>query len=182
MMTIRPARDCDAPGLPGIERSSGEIFRQSPGLEWIADDTVQSEEQHRALIATGVAFVADLPGHGIAAFLNGEVMPDALHIWQIAVHRDRQGRGIGRKLIEAAEQFAADHEIPALTLTTFRDVPWNEPYYQRLGFVTLERGDLGSRLRAVLDAEEQAGMPAARRCAMRKPLGRGHGLMAAVTV
>ncbi len=170
MLSIRPANDCDAPFLPGIERSSGELFRQSPGLEWIADDGVQSEAEHRVLIAEGVAFVAELETSGIVAFLNGEVVSDALHIWQMAVHRDQQGRGIGRKLMEAAQQFAADHAINELTLTTFRQVPWNEPYYQKFGFVTLGREDLGPRLTAVLHAEEQAGLPAAKRCAMRKHL------------
>ena len=169
-MNIRLASGCDAPLLPEIERSSGEKFRQLPGLEWIADDEVQSAEQHRVLIADGVAFVTEVEGCGIVAFLNGEVMSDALHIWQMAVHRDQQGRGIGRKLLEAAQQFAIDHAINALTLTTFRDVPWNEPCYQRLGFITLGCEDLGPRLRAVLHAEGQAGLPIAYRCAMRKPL------------
>ncbi|MGX7743349.1 GNAT family N-acetyltransferase [Rhodopseudomonas parapalustris] len=170
MIRIRPARDHDIHLLPDIERSSGEIFRQSPGLEWIADDAVQSEEQHRTLIADGVALVAELQSYGVLAFLNGEVTPDALHIWQMSVHRDHQRRGIGRRLIDAAHRLATDHGVTALTLTTFRDVPWNEPYYQRLGFITLGDDDLCPRLRAVLDAEEQAGLPKARRCAMRKPL------------
>ena len=170
MMNIRPAKARDASLLPEIERSSGEIFRQWPGLEWIADDTVQSAERHRALIAEGLALVAEVQGFGIAAFLNGEVTPDALHIWQIAVHRDRQRQGIGRQLIEAAGRFAADRGLDAVTLTTFREVPWNEPYYQRLGFVTLDGEDLGPRLRAVLNSEGQAGIPMAQRCAMRKLL------------
>lgn len=170
MISIRPARDCDAPALPEVERSSGEIFRQWPGLEWIADDDVQSEEQHRALIAGGVAFIAELNGHSIVAFLNGEMTADALHVWQIAVHREQQGRGIGRELIQAAQQLAIDRGASALTLTTFRKVPWNEPYYQRLGFVTLNQENLTPRLKTILDAEERAGLPMAQRCAMRKLL------------
>jgi GNAT superfamily N-acetyltransferase len=170
MINIRPANDRDAPFLPEIERSSGEIFRQSPGLEWIADDKVQTEEQHRALIASGFAFIAERQSFGIVAFLNGEVTPDALHIWQIAVHRDQQRHGIGRKLIDAAQQLAVDLGIKAVTLTTFREVPWNEPYYKRLGFITLDCEDLRPRLRAVLDAEGKAGLPMAQRCAMRKSL------------
>ncbi len=170
MINVRPACDHDASLLPEIERSSGEIFRQVPGLEWIADDHVQSEQQHRALIAEGVSFVAELKGYGTAAFLNGEVMPDALHIWQMAVHRDQQRRGVGRKLIEAAQQLATNRGISALTLTTFRDVPWNEIYYQRLGFIALDREELNPRLRSVLDAEKRAGLPTALRCAMRKLL------------
>ena len=170
MIVIRAANDRDTPLLPGIERSSGEIFRQWPGLEWIADDVVQSQEQHRALIADGIALVAEVQGAGIAAFLNGEVTPDALHILQIAVHRDRQRRGIGRTLIEAVQQVAIDHGTKALTLTTFRNVPWNEPYYRRLGFVTLDSTEINPRLAAILDAEGRAGMPVAQRCAMRKSL------------
>lgn len=170
MIRIRPTSPCDAPALPGIERSSGEIFRQWAGLEWIADDDVQSEERHRALIADGVAYVAALEGYEIVAFLNGTVTPDALHIWQVAVRQDQQGQGIGRQLIEAAQRHAVEHGAPSLTLTTFRDVPWNEPYYRRLGFITLDGGQIGPRLSAVLDAEKQAGLPIAQRCAMRKTL------------
>jgi len=170
MTSIRFANDRDVSVLPEIERSSGEIFRQWPGLEWIADDAVQSKERHLALIADGVAFVAELQGHGIVAFLNGEMTPEALHIWQMAVHRDQQRRGIGRKLMGAAQRFAADRGIDALSLTTFRDVPWNEPYYQRLGFITLDCEELNPRLKAILDAEERAGLPATKRCAMKKPL------------
>jgi GNAT superfamily N-acetyltransferase len=170
MITIRPATDGDAPLLPEIERSSGEIFRHWPGLEWIADDTVQSEAQHRALIADGLALVAEVQGFGLAGFLNGEVIADALHIWQMAVHHDQQAQGIGRALIDAARQSAADRGITALTLTTFRGVRWNEPYYQKLGFVTLEDQDLGPRLTAVLQSEGRAGLPLAQRCAMRRCL------------
>ena len=170
MLNIRPTRDGDVSLLPEIERSSGDIFRQWPGLEWIAGDDVQSEEQHRSLVTNGVAFVAEMKGHGIVAFLNGEIAPDALHIWQIAVHREQQGRGIGRHLLAAAQHFATEHGNDALTLTTFRQVPWNEPYYQRLGFMTLDRDEIAPRLKAVLDAEERAGLPAGMRCAMRKLL------------
>lgn len=169
-MNIRPANTCDIHLLPEIERSSGEIFRQWPGLEWIADDEVQSEEQHKALITNGLALVAEVQGFGIAAFVNGQVTPDALHIWQMAVHRDQQGHGIGRQLIEAVQRSAVDLGINALTLTTFREVPWNEPYYRRLGFITLDSKELCPRLTAILSAEGQAGLPTALRCAMRKAL------------
>lgn len=170
MLNIRPATADDCPLLPEIERCSGELFRQVPGLEWIADDTVQSAEQHRALIADGLALVAEVDGFGLAGFLNGQPAGDALHLWQIAVHPDQQRRGIGRRLIEAAQHHAAARGIDALTLTTFRAVAWNEPFYRNLGFVTLDEAELSPRLRAILAAEGRAGLPVARRCAMRKGL------------
>ena len=167
-MTIRPTRDQDASALPAIERSAGEVFRQWPTLAWIADDAVQSAEEHRALIARGVALVAELPEHGIVGFLNGEAMPGALHLWQIAVRSDQQGLGIGRRMIEEAERLAMARGLPALSLSTFRDVPWNEPYFQRLGFITLAREGTPPWLADILRAEALAGLPAGQRCAMMK--------------
>ena len=167
MIRIRQTSSRDTALLPEIERSSGELFRQCPGLEWIADDDVQSEAQHQAFVADGVALVAELDGN-MVGFLTGSVEPDALHIWQIAVHKTHQRRGVGGKLIEAAQQLAVTHAAIALTLTTFRDVPWNEPYYRRLGFKTLADPELNPRLAAILCAEGEAGLPVTRRCAMRK--------------
>lgn len=166
MIYIRMATPQDAPALPEIERSSGAIFRKWSGLEWVADDDVQSAHQHQALISAGIALVADLHGEDVVGFANGECAPDALHLWQVAVHHDYQGQGIGRQLIEAVQQLAARRRLPAVTLTTFREVPWNEPYYQRLGFKTLEAEALNRRLQATLEAEGRAGLPAERRCAM----------------
>lgn len=170
MIRIRRACESDADVLPEVERSAGVIFRGWPGLEWIADDDVQSADQHRGLIARELALVAEASGGRIVGFLNGEVAPDALHIWQIAVDRGNQGQGIGRQLIMAARQVAAERGIGALTLTTFRNVPWNEPYYRRLGFRRLPESEFGPRLRAVFEKEKQAGLPLEQRCAMMMAL------------
>ncbi len=170
MISIRAASERDADDLPEIERSSGAVFREWPGLEWIADDTVQSADQHRALIAQGVALVAKDEEAGAVGFLNGELTPDGLHIWQIAVHHDWQGQGIGRRLIAAVRQVAEERGAKALVLTTFKDVPWNEPYYRRLGFHTLAEGAITTRLLKVLENEGKAGIPVELRCAMVMPL------------
>lgn len=170
MTRIRKAVEQDAATLPEIEKSSGSIFRQWKGLEWIADDAVQSSDEHRRLIRHGLAWVAEEDDRGIVAFLNGELLPDALHIWQIAVHRQRQGRGIGRALIETARLFALENGVEVLTLTTFREVPWNEAYYQRLGFLTLSDAATPHRLQQLLQDEANAGLPLKQRCAMLMPV------------
>ncbi|CAI9398410.1 hypothetical protein ANOBCDAF_00034 [Pleomorphomonas sp. T1.2MG-36] len=170
MITIRAASERDADDLPDIERSSGAIFRGWAGLEWIADDDVQSPDQHLTLMSQGVALVAEDRERGAVGFLNGEMTPDGLHIWQIAVHLDWQGQGIGRMLIAEAGRIARESGAKALTLTTFRDVPWNEPYYQRLGFHTLAEEAIPPRLLKVLENEGKAGIPVELRCAMVMPL------------
>ena len=60
--------------------------------------------------------------------------------------------------------------MPALTLLTFRDVAWNGPYYERLGFRALGDDELGPGLRALRDAEPAKGLDPAQRVAMRRPI------------
>ncbi len=172
MIVIRPATHDDAEALPAIERASGELFRGWPGLEWIADDAVQSVERHRELIASGIALVAvdARTGHA-AGFLNAEQTHDGdIHLWQIAVDPAYQRQGIGSRLIAEARAIAEKRGAPAMTLTTFRDVAWNEPYYRRIGFRVLSEDALSPRLRGLLDDETAAGLPRVSRCAMVLPL------------
>ncbi|CFB64451.1 Acetyltransferase (GNAT) family protein [Pandoraea apista] len=165
---IRVARPDDAPALPQVDRSAGELFRLLPELAWLADGEGMPVARHRELIAQGVAWVAVDQDDKPVAFLEAEVFGDELHVWEVSVHRDWQSRGVGRALMTAAAEHAARMGLAALTLTTFRDVPWNGPFYTRLGFVPIAAPDLGERLRQVLAHEVAAGLPAARRCAMRQ--------------
>ncbi|MFJ0646900.1 GNAT family N-acetyltransferase, partial [Bordetella bronchiseptica] len=165
-VAVRRAQAPDAALLPAIERSAGQRFLDAPGLAWIAADEVMSEQDHRAWIAAGTSWVAECPGAGLAGFLVAERTADALHVWELAVRREMQGRGIGGRLVRAAIDAAAAAGLPAITLTTFRDLPWNQPFYARLGFATLQADGLNVRLQAILAREASLGLPAARRCAM----------------
>lgn len=166
---IRLAMPEDTSQLPDIEQSAGLLFRQIAGLEWIAEDHVMTADQHLPAIlaqSTWVACEQDVP----VAFLSAERTLGILHIREVSVHARVMGRGIGRSLIKAAVAAAQASGLTALTLTTFRDVPWNEPYYQRLGFETLAADDLDQRLHSILADEVSAGLPGDRRCAMRRNL------------
>lgn len=170
MINIRTAQARDAFYLPEIEISSGKIFRKWPGLEWIAEDHVQSADQHLELIEKGISLVAEVQGLHFVGFLNGEIIGEAMHIWQVAVRETNQGQGIGRRLMGAAQHLAKQHLLGHITLTTFREVPWNELFYQKLGFRILDNDAQDLRLRGILDRETQAGLPAELRCAMIKNL------------
>ena len=60
--------------------------------------------------------------------------------------------------------------LPGVTLTTFRDVPWNEAFYASCGFRTLAADELTPALRDILADEAHAGLPPDRRCAMLRLL------------
>jgi hypothetical protein len=63
------------------------------------------------------------------------------------------------------------HHLVALTLTTFHDVPWNAPFYSRVGFEVLSASDFDERLSALLRKEVEEGFAEGTRCAMRLSLG-----------
>lgn len=95
------------------------------------------------------------------------------HIEQVSVHPDHTRQGIGRTLIEAAAEWAAALGVPAMTLTTYRDVPWNAPYYARLGFRRVPEGQMTPGLRTIRAREAARGLDAWPRVAMRRPRASG---------
>lgn len=166
MATIRIARKQDADRLPALERSAGEAFRQVPGLAWIADGEDRSVEFYRAVVARGTSWIAEVGGEAVG-FLAAETFASELHVWEFAVRLDGQRRGHGSALFQAALAAARARRLGAITLTTFRDLAWNELLYRRLGFQTLDPERTGARLSDILAAEIARGLPGERRCAMR---------------
>lgn len=168
-MLIRPARPEDAALLPAIETSAADLFRAVAGLEWIADDDVLPVATHQRLIAQGTVWVAQAKAGALCGFVDAEVFGDELHIWELAVDAGHQQRGIGGLLMRAARLHARAAGLSAVTLTTFRDLPWNAPWYARLGFREADAPP-ASRLADVLRAEAAHGLPEQRRVALRLPV------------
>jgi putative acetyltransferase len=94
----------------------------------------------------------------------------AAHLTELDVHPAHGRRGLGRRLVETVCAWAGAAGMHAVTLTTFRDVPWNMPFYARLGFEEIPPRALGRALREILDEEARHGFDPARRVAMRRPV------------
>ncbi|MFI7115458.1 GNAT family N-acetyltransferase [Amycolatopsis sp. NPDC049868] len=163
---IRPATPEDLPALQDIERAAGEPFR-ALGMAAIADDDPPSIADLTAFQRDGRAWVWDT-GDGPVAYLLAEVVDGHGHIEQVSVHPDHARRGLGRRLIEHAAVWASREGLAGLTLTTYAEVPWNAPYYARLGFATLDEEDLTAGLRAVRAHEIARGLDAWPRVTMRR--------------
>lgn len=164
---IRLAREDEIETLRQIERSAAQAFRLIEAFSWLCVGEVQSAERHRVLIDEGTNWVAVADEDDPVGFLSAEIVGRELHIQEISVDHLHQGFGIGRRLIRHAIDEAATRGLEAVTLTTFRTIPWNCPFYERLGFRTLEEAELTPRLRGVLDAEDAQGLARDTRCAMR---------------
>jgi GNAT superfamily N-acetyltransferase len=168
---VRLARPADAIFLPDVERSAALAFRALPDLGWKPGAFVDSVEEHLATIARGTLWVAEERG-SVVGFLTADIAGDELHIDEFNVRLDRQGQGIGRQLIAAAVNDARSRKLEAVTLTTFRTVTWNGPFYEGAGFKVLSGRDISARLQAILDLEVEHGLPREKRCAMRMIIRR----------
>ena len=74
-------------------------------------------------------------------------------------------------MIEHAGTSARDRGLRALTLITYVEVPWNGPYYERLGFRYLRADSEETEgLRSIRERERRSGLDAWRRACMRRPL------------
>lgn len=166
---IRMARDDDLETLRDIERVAGAPFRDL-GMTLVADDAPPTVAELAVFVCEGRAWVCvDDQDHPVA-YLLLSVVDGAAHIEQVSVHPDSAGRRIGRSLIEVAAAWARDRDITALTLTTYADVPWNGPYYRRLGFDDLPGDHLGPGLLQIRRAEAAHGLDRWPRVAMRRQL------------
>jgi len=104
------------------------------------------------LAAASIVFVAHEPPTG---FVTVEVVDGAAHVWQLAVLPSMQRRGVGRALLDAVCRWARGEGYTALTLTTYRDVSWNGPFYEKLGFHELD--NLTPGLAAIRQHERDLG-------------------------
>ncbi|GFE13462.1 GCN5 family N-acetyltransferase [Streptomyces glebosus] len=162
----------ELPALRAIERAAGEPFR-GLGMAAIADDDPPPLELLTEFQRAGRALAAYEeagPGGGRrpVGYLLWEPVDGCTHIEQVSVHPDQAHRGIGRALINRAEQ---DGGRAALTLTTFTEVPWNAPYYARIGFRALPEAELTPGLRAIRAHEAALGLDHWPRAAMRREPG-----------
>ena len=166
-ITVRPTRPGDVTALPAIERAAGERFRDYLELAWLAEGEVISAEQHLDYAERGLSWLA-LANDQPVGFILAETHVSSLFIVELSVHLDWQGKGIGRRLIACVADQARKRGLASLTLTTFRDVPWNAPFYARLGFEMITT--LTPELREKREEETAHGLAYDARCAMRLPL------------
>ncbi|KIC70408.1 GNAT family N-acetyltransferase [Kocuria rhizophila] len=153
MPIIRLALSADVLSLPAIEAAAGELFRLI-GMPEVADDTLPDTEQLTLAASDGRVWVATVDDQ-VVAYAFAVVRDGSAHLEQVSVHPDHAGQRIGAALINAVASWAHDRGDARLTLTTFADVPWNAPYYRRLGFRPLPDDVLGPQLAAELTAERE---------------------------
>ena len=166
---IRAARESELPLISALEKAGDQLFL-TVGLHGIADAPAPEPDAYRPALEDGRLLVAVDERDAPLGFIRLEMLDGGPHVEQVSVHQDRAGSGIGAALLAAAERLARARGHHRMTLTTFRDVPWNGPYYTRLGWSILPADDLPPELAAARRHERDLGLDEWPRQAMAKNL------------
>jgi len=130
---IRHGAKEDIPRLSQIERDAAKRFARVQGYEFCANSAFREDHEFQRGLDEGALLVGLTDAGAIAGFALLWRVDDNAHLSELNVERRHQGRGLGRLLVEHAESWAKDQSVDAITLTTFRDISWNMPYYEALG-------------------------------------------------
>lgn len=165
--SIRLARRGEAGHLRDIERAAGQAFIATDFPTIAGYDPTHGDDLRDAIIE-GCLFVAvDIADRPVGFLLCSE-LDDGLYVQELNVHPDHAGHRLAVPLLAAADVLARRLDLPVLTLTTFRDVPWNAPYYARLGFIVIPTHRLGADMRIVIARQQANGLDTASRVAMQR--------------
>lgn len=166
MYSVRLARPDELSQLPVIEAAACELFLQYEETSQLPlyvtplDEFIEAQHHGLLWVATDVQ---DSP----VGFALIEILNDTAHLEEVDVLPECGRRGIGASLVRTVCEWAASNQLSAVTLTTFRNIPWNAPFYARLGFRELTEDELTPALRKRVAEEAVHGLPANLRVAMR---------------
>lgn len=167
--SIRPAEEHDLPSLREVERAAGKAFADV-GMAFVAEDEPLPIAALLEFTRGGRAWVCADAGDHPVAYLLAEVVDGNAHLEQVSVHPEHARRRLGWALLDHMIGWARRQHLPAVTLTTYTEVPWNGPYYERCGFRYLAEGELTPGLRAIRAAEAAHGLDRWPRACMRREL------------
>ncbi len=160
------ARPDEVARLPEIEHRASALFdtvpwtASLPAIPMSLDDFVEAQREGLFWVARSLA---DGPSalRWSSGWTTGNFTSRKLDVLP-----EHGRRGIGTALVRAVCDWAVS-QGRSLSLTTFKDLPWNQPFYERLGFRVLSDAELTDPLAACVARETAAGLPRAQRVVMR---------------
>jgi len=164
---LRVAEERDLAALPGIERRAAALYASHGVPASVLEVTRTPAELASGLAGERLWVAADAQDRAVGFALAIE-LAHGVHLEEIDVDPEHGRRGIGTALVLHVCETARHRGHAHVTLTTFADVPWNAPFYERLGFRVLADSEVPEALRGILDDEARRGLDSARRVAMRR--------------
>jgi GNAT superfamily N-acetyltransferase len=167
--TIRLARQDELPKLQAIEKAAGQRFGDTDQA-WIVDDDGMDLESFTEWFHQGKIWVAVDGADEPVGFAVARPVDGTAYLHELDVHPQHSRQGLGARLIDEVAMWARNCGYSAVTLATFAEIPWNAPYYRRLGFRALSEQELGPGLRQVRADEAASGLDLDTRICMIRPV------------
>ncbi len=158
---IRLAEPDDVALLPSVERQAVRLFENclaETGLTLEDLEQVTSVEEFEDARTQGQLWVAVSATDGPVGFAQVVILDQLAHLDELDVIPSYGRRGIGSRLLDEVCQWAAKTGHQKVTLSTFRHVPWNAPFYERRGFVAVDPQRLGAEHIDLVEAERARGL------------------------
>jgi 4-diphosphocytidyl-2-C-methyl-D-erythritol kinase len=156
-----------------LRKIEDEASSRFLGLGLIVDeslDTLLPHDDVKRFIGLGQAWVACLEDGLAVGMVIASEREGIAYIEEIDVLPRHGRRGLGGLLLEHAVAWAQDHGCVAVTLATFRDVPWNGPFYRKHGFRDLRPEEWTPGMQSIRNREIEQGLKIEARVFMRREL------------
>jgi predicted N-acetyltransferase YhbS len=166
---IRPARFEELPLLSHIENSAAALFLDTPYAFLVNDDPL-SLDFVRQQFQAGRVWVAVDCDEIVVGYAIAREVDETLYLQQIDVEPEHGRRGIGSALVKTVCDWAQQQGYEIVSLSTFRDIPWNAPFYAKLGFRPVDEAELTTGFQQIRLKELAAGLPVLDRVIMYRVL------------
>jgi ribosomal protein S18 acetylase RimI-like enzyme len=127
-VAIRNAVNADIPALARLINAAFIVE------QFVFDGDRINAEETQSFMETGKFLVAE-DSAGFAACVYMEVRQGRGYLGLLAVHPERQGTGLGRTLVAAAEEYFRAAGCSAVDLRVISQRTPLPPFYRRLGYV-----------------------------------------------
>jgi ribosomal protein S18 acetylase RimI-like enzyme len=164
---IRSARIEELPLLSLIEQSAARLFLDTPYAFLVNDEPLSLDfvqQQFRA----GRVWVAVDCHEIVVGYAIAREVDDTLYLQQIDVEPEHGRRGIGTALVTTVCAWAKQQGYSIVSLSTFRDLHWNAPFYSKLGFCHVDEAELTTGFQQIRLKEFEAGLPIVDRVIMHR--------------
>ena len=131
-LNVRLASETDAETISWILSEAFSVFRRFYTEEAFKHVT-PGPEQVRQRFAEGPIWVAEIDGEAVGT-VSVTTEPEGLYVRSMAVVPKAQGRGVGHKLLEAVDEFAANRDEERIFLYTTYLVPGAKEMYAKHGY------------------------------------------------
>jgi len=166
---IRLARPDEIGRVREIEDEAGTLFAGLGLIDEALDVSFPLDDLAR-LVSMGQVWVAGPDGGPPVGMVIASVRDGAVYVEEMDVLPAYGRRGLGGRLLEAVCAWAQARGYSAVTLSTFRDVLWNGPFYRKHGFRDLQPAEWTPGMRAIRDQEARHGLRVQERVFMRREL------------